>query len=189
MIRRVLLALFFVCTFSFTYGQTTTLSGTVKSLTGEDVDLADYKGKVVLTVNVASKCGFTKQYKGLQELYEKYQQRGLVILGFPCNQFKNQEPGSASEIAQFCSVNYGVTFPMFEKIEVNGENALPLYRFLTSESAPLEPKGPVKWNFEKFLFNRDGVPVARFRSAVKPDSQELVAAIEETLGPQIEAQP
>lgn len=159
------------------------MTGTVKSIDGEDVNLEDYAGKVVLVVNVASQCGRTPQYEQLQALHEKYAGQGLVVLGFPCNQFGAQEPGSAEEIKGFCEIKYQVSFPMFEKIDVNGENAAPLFRALTSEKASLEDRGPVKWNFEKFLFNRQGEVIARYRSGVKPDAEEVIGAIEKALSP------
>ena len=141
----------------------------VKSLQGKEVSLKAYKGKVVLVVNTASKCGFTPQYAGLEALYEKYKGQGLVILGFPCNQFGAQEPGTATEIAEFCTENYGVTFPMFEKIDVNGKDTAPLYAFLKKNLPGKEGEGnDVKWNFTKFLIDRNGNPVQRFASAVKP---------------------
>lgn len=159
------------------------LNFTMKSIRGEDISLAEkYAGKVVLIVNVASKCGHTRQYADLQALHEKYSPRGLAVLGFPCNQFGGQEPGSEQEIAAFCKKNYGVSFDLFEKIEVNGDNAAPLYAYLTSDKTGLEDTGPVKWNFEKFLIDREGKVVARFRSKVKPASDEVVTAIENALG-------
>ncbi len=152
----------------------------VKSLDGKVVPLNAYKGKVVLVVNTASKCGFTPQYAGLEDLYKKYKGEGLVILGFPCNQFGAQEPGTATEIAEFCTENYGVTFPMFEKIDVNGKNSAPLYVFLKRSMPGKEGEGnDVKWNFTKFLLDRKGNPVKRFASAVKP--VELEAEIERLL--------
>lgn len=153
----------------------------MKSLEGKDVDLAQYEGKVVMIVNVASKCGFTPQYAQLQELHEKYAKRGLAILGFPCNQFLWQEPGSAAEIQEFCRVNYGVTFDMFAKVDVKGETACELYKFLTSLNTT--PKGPGKigWNFEKFIIDRQGRVVARFGSRTKPDAPEVVEVIEREL--------
>lgn len=160
----------------------TPLTGAVTSIDGETLDLGVYTGKVVLAVNVASRCGFTKQYEQLQKVYEKYRDRGFVVLGFPCNQFGQQEPGSEAEIKTFCEQNFGVSFPMFSKIDVNGEHALPLYRYLTSNLAPIADQGPVKWNFEKFLFNRKGTLIGRYRSAVEPDSAELTEAIEAALG-------
>jgi glutathione peroxidase len=140
----------------------------MKTITGAEKSLGDYHGQVLIIVNVASKCGFTKQYKGLQALYDKYRERGFVILGFPCNQFGSQEPGSAQEIQQFCQANFGVTFPLFEKIEVNGKNAAPLYRFLT-QNAPGLITDAVKWNFTKFLIDKNGKPVSRFAPQTEPD--------------------
>jgi len=152
-----------------------TLNFKVKAIDGKDVNLADYQGKVVLVVNVASKCGYTPQYKGLEALYEKYKDQGLVVLGFPCNQFRNQEPGDEQQIQQFCSQNYGVTFPLFAKIDVNGSHTAPFYKTL-KEKAPT--KGEVKWNFEKFLIGKDGKIVGRYLSKVAPESKELISAIE-----------
>jgi glutathione peroxidase len=150
-----------------------------KSLDGKDVDLADYKGKALLIVNTASKCGFTPQYEGLEKLYETYKDKGLAILGFPCNQFGAQEPGSASEIGQFCMKNYGVSFPMFEKIEVNGANAHPLYNWLKDEKPGVLGTKNIKWNFTKFLVNRDGKVVERFAPTAKP--ADLAKPIEKVL--------
>lgn len=141
------------------------------ALDGRQVDLADHLGSVALVVNTASKCGFTPQYQGLQELHERFGAQGLVVLGFPCDQFMNQEPGSDSEIAEFCSTNYGVDFPMFSKIEVNGEGAHPLYQWLTGShgAVPAEtPAGEIGWNFTKFLIGRDGTVRARYSSDVEP---------------------
>lgn len=157
------------------------LSGTVTSIDGTPVDLATYSGKVVLVVNVASRCGFTKQYAQLQELCTTYETRGFVVLGFPCNQFGAQEPGAESEIKSFCETRFGVSFPMFSKIDVNGEHAAPLYRYLTSTRTPVPDQGPVKWNFEKFLFNRNGEVVGRYRSKVSPDATHVREAIEAAL--------
>jgi glutathione peroxidase len=154
------------------------LQGKMRSLAGEEVDLSQYQGKVVLIVNVASECGYTPQYKGLQALYSKYGPSGLMVLGFPCNQFGHQEPGSSQQIAQFCQKNYGVTFDMFEKVEVNGRNQCDLYKHLTSPDANAKYPGPIQWNFEKFLIARDGTVVARFGSSVAPESKLLVEAIE-----------
>jgi glutathione peroxidase len=153
----------------------------VQSLEGKDVDLGQYKGKVVLIVNVASKCGLTPQYKALEALYTKYNDKGFVILGFPCNQFRSQEPGTADEIRKFCTDKYNVTFPLMAKIEVNGDGTCDLYKYL--KSLDTKPKGPgeVKWNFEKFLVGRDGKVVARFEPTTKPDSADVVAAIETEL--------
>lgn len=141
--------------------------------------LAPYKGQVLLIVNVASRCGFTKQYKGLEELHRKYAARGLRVLGFPCNDFGGQEPGTELEIVTFCKTNYDVTFPLFAKLHAKGENISPLYKWLTGEESPYP--GAVRWNFEKFLISRDGKIVARYRSATAPDSAELLEAIEKQL--------
>ncbi len=153
----------------------------VKSIDGETVNLADYKGKVLLVVNVASKCGYTPQYKGLEALYEQYHDKGLAVLGFPCNQFGKQEQGSDADIKEFCSSTYKVTFDMFSKIDVNDENASPLYKQLTSVDASPKGAGPVKWNFEKFVIGKDGQVLARFPSSVAPSDPELVKVIESAL--------
>ena len=137
-------------------------------LDGKPVDLAAYQGKVTLVVNVASKCGFTPQYKGLEALYEKYKDKGLVILGFPCDQFGHQEPGTEAEIKSFCELNYGVTFPLFKKIEVNGDGTDPLYKYLKSQ-APGFLNEAIKWNFTKFLVGKDGKVLDRFASATTPE--------------------
>ena len=149
----------------------------MRSLGGKEVDLSKYQGKVVMVVNVASKCGLTPQYGQLQALYEKYSEKGLAILGFPCNQFGAQEPGTADEIKEFCRVNYGVTFDMFGKIEVNGDGACPLYKHLTALET--KPKGPgkISWNFEKFIIGRSGEVVARFAPPTKPDDPEVLKVI------------
>lgn len=154
------------------------LVGKVKKIDGTDVDLASYKGKVVLIVNVASKCGATPQYAGLQKLYDTYKDKGLVILGFPANEFGAQEPGSDAEISKFCSSKYNVTFDMFSKIVVKGDGQAPLYKSLTTQA---DPAGDVKWNFEKFLIGRDGAIAGRFATPVKPDDPAFVAAIEAAL--------
>jgi glutathione peroxidase len=159
----------------------TVLRFKMKSLAGEEVDLANYQGKVVMIVNVASKCGYTGQYEQLQQLHEKYSSQGLAILGFPCNQFLGQEPGSAGEIQAFCRTTYGVTFDMFAKVEVNGENACELYKFLTSLDTKPKGAGKIGWNFEKFLIDRTGMVVARFGAGTKPDAPEVVAIIEREL--------
>lgn len=158
-----------------------TLNFKMKSLQGKEVDLSKYQGKVVLMVNVASRCGATPQYDQLQDLHDKYSEKGLAVLGFPCNQFGAQEPGSADDIAKFCKDNYKVTFDMFDKVDVNGDNAAPLYKYLTSESTDPKFPGAVKWNFEKFLIGRDGTIVARFKTGVKPDAPEVIKAIEAEL--------
>lgn len=151
------------------------------SLLGEEVDLARYQGKVVMIVNVASKCGYTPQYEQLQQLHENYAERGLAILGFPCNQFLWQEPGTAAEIGEFCRMNYGVTFDMFAKVDVKGKNACELYRYLTSLDTKPKGTGKIGWNFEKFILDRRGHVVARFGASTKPDAPEVVAIIEREL--------
>jgi len=155
---------------------------TMKSIDGQPVSLGSYSGKVVLLVNVASKCGFTPQYAGLEALYEKYKDRGLVIVGIPANNFAAQEPGTNEEIKKFCSNKYNVTFPMMAKVSVLGEDETPLYLFLTDKSVNPQIGGDIKWNFTKFLFDRSGKPVARFEPAVTPDSPQVIAAIESALG-------
>jgi len=144
----------------------------VRTIDGRDITLSEYRGKVLLIVNTASKCGFTPQYAGLEQLYKRYKDQGFVVLGFPCNQFAGQEPGSEAEIASFCSLNYGVTFPMFAKIDVNGPNRHPLYRHLISRKPGLLGSGSIKWNFTKFLVDREGRVVKRFGPAVKPEKIE-----------------
>lgn len=143
----------------------------VKNISGEDVSMSEYKGKVVLIVNTASKCGFTKQYEGLEELYEKYKDQGFVILGFPCNQFGSQEPGSNEEIKNFCTSTFSVTFPMMSKIDVNGDDADPLYKFLKKEKGGILGDD-IKWNFTKFLIDREGNVVDRFASQKTPKALE-----------------
>jgi glutathione peroxidase len=154
---------------------------TMKSIDGQPVSLKSYHGKVVLLVNVASKCGFTPQYAGLEALYEKYKDRGLVIVGVPANNFASQEPGTDAEIKKFCSTKYNVTFPMMAKVSVLGDDKTPLYQFLTDKSANPQVGGDIKWNFTKFLFDRNGKPVARFEPAIKPDAPEVQTAIESAL--------
>jgi glutathione peroxidase len=139
-----------------------------KDIHGKEISMVEYKGKTVLVVNTASKCGFTPQYEGLENLYKKYSDNGLVILGFPCNQFANQEPGDEKSIMEGCLLNYGVTFPMFSKIDVNGRDAHPLYKYLRSE-LPGTISTRIKWNFTKFLVNAEGTPVKRFSPATKPE--------------------
>lgn len=143
-------------------------SFTAERLNGQPQNLSDYAGKLVLVVNTASKCGFTPQYAGLETLYQQFNDQGLVILGFPCNQFGNQEPGSAEQIAQTCAINYGVTFPVFAKVDVNGPAAHPLFQWLTGELPGWLGKS-IKWNFTKFLIGRDGKPVKRFATITKPE--------------------
>lgn len=153
----------------------------MKSLSEQDVDLSKYQGKVVMMVNVASKCGLTPQYQGLQELHKKYSVQGLAILGFPANDFGQQEPGTAEEIGEFCTKNYGVEFDMFSKIAVTGESKAPLYKYLTSAETNPNHAGEISWNFEKFLIGRDGKIVARFAPAVTPTSEEITKVIEAEL--------
>ena len=148
-------------------------------LDGEETSLAEHKGKAILIVNVASRCGFTKQYKGLEEMYLKYKNQGLVVCGFPCNQFGKQEPGSDKEIKEFCTTNFGVTFPMYSKIEVNGTGRHSLYETLVGKDSPT--KGNVKWNFTKILVGRDGKSIDRFGSLTSPSSTKLRKAIEKAL--------
>lgn len=146
----------------------------VKTIDGRETTLAEYKGKVMLIVNVASKCGFTSQYKGLEAVYQKYRSQGLVVLGFPCNQFGGQEPGTEAEIESFCSLNYGVSFPMFAKIDVNGSNEHPLYAYLKSQKGGLLGFDSIKWNFTKFLVDRSGNVVERYAPTSTPESIEAV---------------
>jgi glutathione peroxidase len=153
---------------------------TLNSIDGKPAPLADYKGKVVLIVNVASQCGFTPQYSALEAIYEKYKDQGFVIVGFPANNFGAQEPGTNEEIKTFCSRKYSVTFPLYAKISVKGEDQAPLYSYLTKETGP-GITGDIKWNFTKFLVDRNGKVVQRFESAVTPDSKEVTGAIEKQL--------
>jgi glutathione peroxidase len=155
---------------------------TMKSIDGQPVSLGSYSGKVVLLVNVASKCGFTPQYAGLEAVYEKYKDRGLIIVGIPANNFGQQEPGTNDEIKKFCSNKYNVTFPMMSKVSVLGDDKTPLYSFLTGAGTDPQFAGDIKWNFTKFLFDRSGKPVARFEPNVTPDSPQVTSAIEAALG-------
>lgn len=159
---------------------------TVKDIDGNDVKLERFKGNVVLIVNVASKCGFTTQYEGLQNIYKKYKDQGFEILGFPANNFLGQEPGTNEEIKQFCSLNYNVTFPMFSKISVKGKDIAPLYKYLTDKETNKEFGGKITWNFNKFLVNREGRIVARFGSRTKPESEKMTSAIEQHLKDNLE---
>ena len=152
----------------------------LKDIDGKSTSLKAYEVKVLLIVNVASRCGYTPQYAGLEALQEKYKDQGFSVLGFPCNQFGGQEPGTNEEIKQFCSSQYQVTFPLFDKIEVNGPNRHPLYVLLAGKGSPFP--GSIKWNFNKFLIGRDGKILERFDSKVKPDSAELVQSVEKALG-------
>ena len=153
----------------------------LRTLHGEPASLADHKGTALLIVNVASKCGLTPQYSGLEELHERYREEGFSVLGFPCNQFGGQEPGTAAEIETFCSTSYGVTFPLFEKIEVNGDARHALYAELTAVPDAEGKAGDIQWNFEKFLVSPDGEVVARFRPLTAPEAPELVSAVESAL--------
>jgi len=153
----------------------------VKTLAGQDSSLGSQSGKTLLVVNVASQCGLTPQYTALEKLHEQFASRGFAVVGFPCNQFGGQEPGTAEEIAEFCSTSYGVTFPMFEKIEVNGPGRHPIYGVLTAVPDASGKAGDVMWNFEKFLIRPDGTVTARFRPRTTPDSPEVLAAVEANL--------
>ena len=157
------------------------LNFTMQSLAGQDVDLGQYKGKVVLIVNTASFCGNTPQYAPLEALHEKYKDKGLAVLGFPCNQFGAQEPGTAKDISTFCTTEYHITFDMFAKIEVNGDGACPLYKYLTGKETDPKNPGPITWNFEKFLISRQGQIVTRWIPKTQPDAPEVVKAIEAEL--------
>jgi glutathione peroxidase len=171
--RRLLFALLF-CVGLF--GASSVYEFTLNSIDGQPAPLAAYKGKVLLVVNVASKCGFTPQYTALEALYEKYKDQGLVVIGFPANNFMSQEPGTNEEIKTFCSRKYNVTFPMYSKISVKGDDKAALYQYLTSTSG-----GEIKWNFTKFLVSKDGTVIARFEPKVTPDSPEVISAIEKAL--------
>ena len=176
-----LFLMFFVACASLFAQSKTIYDFTIKSIDGQPVPLSSYSGKVVLVVNVASKCGFTPQYAGLEAVYEKYKDRGLVIVGIPANNFAQQEPGTNDEIKKFCSNKYNVTFPMMSKVSVLGDDKAPLYSFLTGKDTDPQYAGDIKWNFTKFLFDRSGKPVARFEPATTPDSPEVTAAIEAAL--------
>ena len=154
---------------------------TLNSIDGQSTPLSRFQGKVVLVVNVASRCGFTPQYAALEKVYEKYQDRGLVIVGFPANNFGGQEPGTNQEIKTFCSTKYNVTFPMMAKVSVKGDDQTPLYQFLTDKTANPQTGGEIKWNFTKFLIGPDGRPVARFEPNVTPDDPQVTTAIEKEL--------
>ena len=154
---------------------------TMRDIDGNEVSLGDYRGKVLLVVNVASKCGFTRQYAGLEALYKAHADKGLVVLGFPANNFMGQEPGAEAEIKSFCTLKYGVTFPMFAKISVKGKTIHPLYAFLTSKERHPETGGAVTWNFNKFLIGRDGAVLGHYGSRTEPDDGELMEAIEKAL--------
>lgn len=160
------------------------LQGKMKTLQGKDVDLSKYQGKVLLVVNVASACGATPQYEQLEDLHEKYAEQGLAVIGVPCNQFGQQEPGSAKEIEEFCKNKYAVQFDILEKVDVNGDKAAPFVKKLKEQAGKVnaDAAGDVKWNFEKFIVSRDGKVVARYRTGVKPDAPEVVKTIEAELG-------
>lgn len=153
----------------------------VKDIEGKEIKLERYKGKVMLIVNVASKCGFTKQYAGLEKLYDKYKDQGFVVLGFPANNFMNQEPGSNSEIRQFCTSKFEISFPLFSKISVKGKDISPLYAYLTDKKTNPEFGGKISWNFNKFLIDQNGVVVNRFGSRTKPEDEKVIKAIENSL--------
>jgi len=160
---------------------TSVLDFALNDIDGKSVPLSEFKGKVFLMVNVASRCGNTPQYEALQKIYDKYRAKGFTILGFPANNFLSQEPGTDSDIKQFCTSKYGVSFPMFGKISVKGDDKHPLYQFLTAKETDPAFPGEIGWNFEKFLVNREGKVIARFSPKTKPDSDEVVAAIEKAL--------
>jgi glutathione peroxidase len=155
---------------------------TLKDVKGKDVKLDEFRGHVVMLVNVASKCGYTPQYEGLEKIYERYKDRGFTILAFPANNFGAQEPGTNEEIQQFCRLNYGVKFPIFSKISVKGDDKHPLYKYLTEKETNPEFAGEIKWNFNKFLVGKDGKILARFDSADKPEDEKVTGAIERALG-------
>jgi len=163
------------------FGASNVLDFTLNSIDGKPAPLSQYSGKVVLIVNVASKCGYTPQYAGLEKVYEKYKDKGFVILGFPANNFLAQEPGTNEEIKTFCSTKYNVTFPMYSKISVKGDDMNPLYKFLTDTQANPTTGGDIKWNFTKFLIGKDGKVIGRFEPAVTPESAEVTGAIEKAL--------
>src|SRR6195256_4433750 len=170
-----------ICTVAVMAGGKTAYDFTLNSIDGQPAPLAAYKGKVVLLVNVASRCGFTPQYTALESVYEKYKDRGFVIIGIPANNFGAQEPGSNQEIKTFCSSKYHVTFPMMAKVSVKGDDITPLYQFLTDKSSNPQSGGEIKWNFTKFLIGPDGRVVARFEPDITPDSPQVTSAIEEAL--------
>lgn len=163
------------------FGASSVLDFNLKSIDGKPAPLSQYQGKVVLIVNVASRCGYTPQYEGLERVYEKYKDKGFVILGFPANNFGAQEPGTDEEIKTFCSSKYSVTFPMYSKISVKGEDIHPLYKFLTDKSTNPTTGGDIKWNFTKFLVGKDGKVITRFESAITPESPDVTGAIEKAL--------
>lgn len=177
--KRLLLSLLALTGIAFAAGSQSLLDIPLKDIDGKSTSLKAYEGKVMLVVNVASKCGLTKQYDALQALYDKYKDKGLVVLGFPCNDFGGQEPGTLEEIKTFCSSKYSVTFPMFDKLHVKGSEQHPLYAALTGEKGAFP--GDVKWNFGKFLVGKDGKPLARFEPRTTPDDPKIIEAIEAAL--------
>ena len=177
---KLLLCMLF-CAATLVAAEKTVHDFTLNSIDGQPAPLAAYKGKVVLLVNVASKCGFTPQYSALESTYEKYKDRGFVIVGIPANNFGAQEPGSNQEIKTFCSTKYHVTFPMMAKVSVKGDDITPLYQFLTDKSSNPQSGGEIKWNFTKFLIGPDGRVITRFEPEITPDSPQLTSAIEEAL--------
>jgi glutathione peroxidase len=184
MTRTIFAALFLGATFAHAQPATRpadALAFTVKDIDGRDVDLGQYRGKVVLIVNVASKCGFTKQYAGLEKLYEQYQDKGLVVLGFPANNFNGQEPGTDAQIKEFCTGTYDVKFPMMSKLSVKGDGKAPLYHYLTEPATAGEFAGEIGWNFTKFVIGRDGKITARFPSQTTPQDPKLIAALDAAL--------
>ena len=164
-----------------TGGEKSIFDFTMKGIDGDPVPLKSFEGKVIMIVNVASKCGLTPQYEGLQTLYSRFRDKGFVILGFPANNFLGQEPGSDEKIKEFCSLNFGVSFPMFSKISVKGKDQHPLYKYLTSKQTNPEFPGKISWNFEKFIFNRKGIPAGRFHPRVKPLDEKIIQLIEQEL--------
>lgn len=176
--KRLLIA---ACFCASLFGASSVYEFTLNSIDGQPAPLSAYKGKVLLLVNVASKCGFTPQYKELEAVYEKYKGQGLVVIGFPANNFMGQEPGTNAEIKDFCTRTYNVGFPMYAKISVLGEDKAPLYQWLTDKTANPSTSGEIKWNFTKFLVSRDGKVLARFETRVKPDAPEVISAIEAAL--------
>jgi glutathione peroxidase len=179
-VRRYLLLGMVILMASSSFAASSLYNFTLNNIDGKPMPLADFKGKVILMVNVASQCGFTPQYSALEAIYEKYKGQGFVILGFPANNFGQQEPGTNEEIKTFCSRKYSVTFPMYSKISVKGDDQAPLYQYLTQTADPSH-SGDIKWNFTKFLVDRQGNVVARFESKVTPDSPEVTSAIEKLL--------
>jgi glutathione peroxidase len=180
-VRKLALALVLSAAATVLAAATSVYNFTLKSIDGQSVSLSTYHGKVLMLVNVASKCGFTPQYTALESLYEKYKDKGLVIVGIPANNFGGQEPGTNEEIKKFCSTKYNVSFPMMAKVSVKGDDKTPLYTFLTDKGTDPKFAGDIQWNFTKFLFDRNGNPVARFEPKVTPDSPEVIAAIESAL--------